>query len=118
MQRDSNGYVIDDLKSCGPFDDDGNYNGLTCVIEDHLGWFSNNVRYLSPLFLSKTLKITTIPLLAVIILVTLSLKVLLPSTKYIICIGKCQVILPTRPKLGLRGHSLAVESCLHDVERA
>ena len=40
MQRDSNGYVIDNLKSCGPFDDDGNNNGLTSVIEDHLGSFS------------------------------------------------------------------------------
>ena len=38
MQRDSNGYVIDKLKSCGPFDDDGDYNGYTCVIEDHLDY--------------------------------------------------------------------------------
>ena len=40
LQRDSNGYVLDNKKSCGRFDDDGNYNGLTSVIEDHLGSFS------------------------------------------------------------------------------
>ena len=49
MQRDSDGYVIDNLKSCGPFDDDGNYNGLTSVIEDQLGLFSNNILPLSVL---------------------------------------------------------------------
>ena len=37
LLRDSNGYVIDDKKSCGQFNDEGYYNGFTSVIEDHLG---------------------------------------------------------------------------------
>ena len=35
LERDSNGYVLDD--SCNQFDKNGNYNGYTSVIEDHLG---------------------------------------------------------------------------------
>ena len=88
MQRDSNGYVLDNKKSCGRFDDDGNYNGMTSVIEDHLGWFSKDIFIIFTLLFrksmsevhrevqSKTLKITIIRFLAVMISAILFLNVL------------------------------------------
>ena len=38
LKRDKDGYVLDNKKSCSVFDDDGNYNGYTSVIEDHLDY--------------------------------------------------------------------------------
>ena len=36
--RDEHGYVVDDRKSCGYFDDEGNDNGLTTVIENQFDY--------------------------------------------------------------------------------